>query len=151
MKRCEHATEDPNMRALWIAVAALTSSAQAQTLAAPDGQTTFEQVVAAAGATNGAARLCGASQPDLLQHESNWQVNLKRYAQEYRYDTAALKARFTQGQETGRQMMEQMRQASVDGCAGVLGSFQRERAIGYGEMKQAIAEVTDGLPQAPAR
>nr|WP_208622011.1 hypothetical protein [Bordetella genomosp. 12] len=139
------------MRALWIAAAALASTAQAQTPAEPGGQTTFEQIITAAGATNGAARLCGASDPDLRQHESNWQVNLKRYAQEYRYDTTALNTRFAQGQETGRQMMEQMRQASVDGCAGVLGSFQRERAIGYSEMKQAIAEVTDGLPRTPAR
>ena len=30
---------------------------------------------------------------------------------------------------------------------GMLGSFQHERNIGYDEMKQGIAEVTDGLPE----
>ncbi len=139
------------MRAFWMALAALAPAAQAQAPADPGGQVTFEQIVIAAGATNGAARICGAAEPDLRQHESNWHVNLKHYAQEYRYDAANLDNRFAQGQENGKQMMEQMRQGGVDGCAGVLGSFQRERAIGYGDMKQTIAEVTDGLPEKPAR
>ncbi|VDL04532.1 lipoprotein [Bordetella pertussis] len=35
----------------------------------------------------------------------------------------------------------------MDGCTGALASFQRERAMTYDEMKQAIAEATDGLPE----
>ena len=43
-------------------------------------------------------------------------------------------------------MMEEMKRSGVDGCRGVLGSFQNERVISYEDMKAALAEVSDGLP-----
>ena len=46
-------------------------------------------------------------------------------------------------------MMEEMKRSGVDGCRGVLGSFQNERVIGYEDMKAALAEVSDGLPGKP--
>lgn len=130
----------------WAMTILILAAPMAQAQAPDAGQLTFEQIVSTAGATNGAARTCGASAPDLQQHEANWHVNLKRFAEEYGYNPSQLDTQFKQGQDKGTAMMEQMRNGGVDGCAGVLGSFQRERAIGYQEMKQAIAEVTDGLP-----
>ncbi len=130
------------MRAFLIAAAVVLT----HTAHAGEHQTIFEQIVTSAGATQGAARSCGAAEPDLREHAANWHVHLKRYAQEYGFDATVLPARFAEGEAQGRAMMEQMRGSGEDGCAGVMGSFQRERAIGYTEMKQAIAEVTDGLP-----
>jgi len=133
-----------------LAAASWTLAAGAAHAADPSGQLTYEQIIDTAGATNGAARTCGASAPDLAQHEATWRNNLQRFAQEYGYDFKVFDAAFRQGQSKGKAMMEDMRRGNVDGCAGVLGGFQRERAIGYSEMKQAIAEVTDGLPEGKA-
>ena len=81
-------------------------------------------------------RACGASEPDLKQHQDTSRKNLQRYAQEYgfnaqNYDT------LRQGLDQGKAMMEEMKRSGVDGCRGVLGSFQNERVIGYEDMKAA--------------
>ncbi|OZI45728.1 hypothetical protein [Bordetella genomosp. 5] len=136
------------MRAFMIAVLTAASGwlAAPAHAAGPSDQLIFEQIVDTAGASNGAARVCGASAPDLTQQEANWRKNLERFAKEYRYDFKVFDAAFQQGQSKGKVMMEDMRKGGVDGCAGVLGGFQRERTMGYDSMKQSIAEVTDGLP-----
>ncbi|WP_459615298.1 hypothetical protein [Bordetella sp. 2513F-2] len=131
------------LRAL-LAAAALGLAAQAA--AGADDQSGFQQLVAASGASNGAARICGASAADVGQHEATARANLQRYAREYGYRTDDFDAHFRQGQSRGAEMMLGMRNNGVDGCAGVLDAFQRERAISYEDMKRGIAEVTDGLP-----
>ena len=110
-------------------------------------QAEFDQLVSTSGATNGAAQVCGASAPDLARHRDTARANLRRYASEYGYRADGFDARFEQGRREGEKMMLDMRQSGVDGCPGMLGSFQHERNIGYDEMKQGIAEVTDGLPE----
>ncbi len=117
-------------------------------LAAADDsdQTQFESFVVAAGASNGAARACGASEPDLAEHQATARRNLQRYAQAYSLRADGYDALFRQGQGQGKAMMDEMKQSGVDGCRGVLGSFQHERAISYEDMKAALAEVSDGLP-----
>jgi len=117
------------------------SAAQAQ------DQAEFDQLVAMSGATNGAAQVCGASPPDLARHQATARANLQRYAGEFGYQTGRYDALFEQGRRDGGKMMLDMRQSGVDGCPGMLGSFQHDRDIGYDEMKQGIAEVTDGLPE----
>jgi len=110
-------------------------------------QAEFDQLVTTAGATNGAAQVCGASPPDLARHQATARANLQRYAAEFGYRADGFEALFQQGRREGRKMMLDMRQSDVDGCPGMLGSFQHERDMGYDEMKQGIAEVTDGLPE----
>lgn len=110
-------------------------------------QSLFDQLVSMAGATNGAARACGASAPDLAEHQATARRNLQRYAQEYGYAFDRFDALFQQGTADGREMMLGMRRTGVDGCSGVLQSFQHERNVSYENMKQAIAEATDGLPE----
>lgn len=116
--------------------------------AAPDAaeQAQYDSFVVAAGASNGAARACGASEPDLAEHQSNSRKNLLKYAQEYDFSAAGYDAQFEKGQAQGKTMMEDMKRSGVDGCRGVLGSFQNERVMGYADMKNALAEVSDGLP-----
>jgi hypothetical protein len=48
-------------------------------------------------------------------------------------------------------MMDEMKRSGVDGCRGVLGGFQSERVMEYEEMKNALAEVNDGLPGEDAK
>ncbi|MNT74170.1 hypothetical protein D3C72_2129620 [compost metagenome] len=100
----------------------------------------------AAGASNGAARACGASEPDLAQHQATAKKNLTQYAQEYGFASNSYEALFQKGLGEGKAMMEDMKRSGVDGCRGVLGGFQNERAISYEDMKNALAEVSDGLP-----
>lgn len=128
------------------AVMLLTAATSA--VAAPDNeeQEQFEQFVSAAGASNGAARSCGASAPDLAEHQANASKNLRRYAQEYGFAVNNFEREFRDGQAEGQSMMESMRRSGSDGCTGVLAAFQHERTIGYDDMKQALAEVSDGLP-----
>lgn len=123
-------------------------AAAAPAWAAPDAaeQAQFDSFVVAAGASNGAARACGASEPDLAQHQATARKNLLRYAEEYQFPAGGYDALFQKGQAEGKTMMDEMKRSGVDGCRGVLGSFQNERAIGYEEMKRALAEVSDGLP-----
>ncbi|MCD0504554.1 hypothetical protein [Bordetella petrii] len=110
----------------------------------------FDQLVATSGATNGAAQVCGASPPDLKRHHATAQANFQRYAAEYGYQAGRFEPQFQQGRKDGEKMMTDMRESGVDGCAGMLGSFQHERDMSYDEMKQGIAEVTDGLPEPKA-
>ena len=110
-------------------------------------QAEFDQLVVTSGATNGAAQACGASPPDLARHQATARSNLRRYADEFGYRVDRYDALFGQGRREGEKMMVDMRESGVDGCPGMLGSFQHERDIGYAEMKQGIAEVTDGLPE----
>lgn len=119
--------------------------------AAPDAseQLQYESFVVAAGASNGAARACGASEPDLKQHQDTSRKNLQRYAQEYGFNAQNYDTLFDKGLDQGKAMMEEMKRSGVDGCRGVLGSFQNERVIGYEDMKAALAEVSDGLPGKP--
>ncbi|MBO9356188.1 hypothetical protein GG851_19545 [Bordetella petrii] len=112
-------------------------------------QTEFDQLVTTSGATNGAAQVCGAAPPDLARHRATARANLQRYAAEFGYRADQYDALFDQGRAQGEKMMLDMRQSGVDGCTGMMGSFQHERDIGYDEMKQGIAEVTDGLPERP--
>ena len=100
----------------------------------------------AAGASNGAARACGASEPDLAQHEATSRKNLERYAKEYGFSASGYDGLYQKGLSDGTTMMEEMKRSGVDGCRGVLGSFQNERVISYEDMKAALAEVSDGLP-----
>ena len=118
--------------------------------AAPDAseQLQYESFVVAAGASNGAAR-CGASEPDLKQHQDTSRKNLQRYAQEYGFNAQNYDTLYDKGLDQGKAMMEEMKRSGVDGCRGVLGSFQNERVIGYEDMKAALAEVSDGLPGKP--
>jgi len=127
---------------------ALTLASAATAWAAPDAaeQAQYDSFVVAAGASNGAARACGASEPDLAQHLATSSKNLLQYAQEYGFSSAAYDAQFEQGQAEGKTMMEEMKRSGVDGCRGVLGSFQNERVMEYEDMKSALAEVSDGLP-----
>lgn len=121
--------------------------------AAPDAseQIQYDSFVMAAGASNGAARACGASEPDLAQHQSNSRKNLLQYAQEYGFSAAAYDAEFQKGQTQGKTMMDDMKRSGVDGCRGVLGGFQNERVMSYEDMKNALAEVNDGLPGEDAK
>ena len=116
--------------------------------AAPDAseQVQYDSFVMAAGASNGAARACGASEPDLAQHQATSRKNLLQYAQEYGFSPATYDALFQKGQAEGKAMMDEMKRSGVDGCRGVLGGFQNERVMGYEEMKGALAEVSDGVP-----
>ena len=109
-------------------------------------QIEFGQLVTTSGATNGAAQVCGASPPDLARHQATARANLQRYAAEFGYQADQIDALFQQGRRDGQKMMTDMRESGVDGCPGMMGSFQHERDISYDEMKQSIAEVTDGLP-----
>lgn len=109
-------------------------------------QIEFGQLVTTSGATNGAAQVCGASPPDLARHQATARANLQRYAAEFGYQADQIDALFQQGRRDGQKMMTDMRESGVDGCPGMMGSFQHERDISYDEMKQGIAEVTDGLP-----
>ncbi|CCJ50868.1 lipoprotein [Bordetella parapertussis] len=128
-------------------LAAASGAACAQAGADPAGQAIFDQIVLTSGAANGAARTCGASAPDLTQHAETWRLNLRRYADEYHYAFDSFDERYARGQQEGTEMMADMRASGVDGCTGALASFQRERTMTYDEMKQAIAEATDGLPE----
>ncbi|CAB3687851.1 hypothetical protein IB259_12290 [Achromobacter sp. ACM04] len=125
---------------------ALTSAATAW--AAPDAaeQAQYDSFVIAAGASNGAARACGASEPDLAQHQATARKNLLQYAQEYGFPSGGYDGLFQKGQAQGTAMMEEMKRSGVDGCRGVLGGFQGERVMEYEDMKRALAEVSDGLP-----
>lgn len=116
--------------------------------AAPDAaeQAQYDSFVVAAGASNGAARACGASEPDLAQHQATARKNLLQYAQEYQFSSGGYDGLFRKGQAEGKTMMDGMKRSGVDGCRGVLGGFQNERTMGYEEMKKALAEVSDGLP-----
>ncbi|MGB3434012.1 hypothetical protein [Achromobacter sp.] len=127
---------------------ALTLASTATAWAAPDAaeQAQYDSFVVAAGASNGAARACGASEPDLTQHLATSRKNLLQYAQEYGFSSAGYDAQFEKGQAEGKTMMEEMKRSGVDGCRGVLGSFQNERVMEYEDMKSALAEVSDGLP-----
>ena len=77
------------MRKMLIGLA-FTMAAAAPAWAAPDAaeQAQFESFVVAAGASNGAARSCGASEPDLAQHQATSRKNLERYAKEYGFSAA---------------------------------------------------------------
>ena len=116
--------------------------------AAPDAseQVQYDSFVMAAGASNGAARACGASEPDLAQHQATARKNLLQYAQEYGFTSGGYEGLFQKGQGQGTAMMEEMKRSGVDGCRGVLGGFQSERVMEYEDMKRALAEVSDGLP-----
>ena len=92
---------------------------------------------------------CGASEPDLKQHQDTSRKNLQRYAQEYGFNAQNYDTLYDKGLDQGKAMMEEMKRSGVDGCRGVLGSFQNERVIGYEDMKAALAEVSDGLPGKP--
>lgn len=130
-----------------------TLAAAAPAWAAPDAaeQAQFDSFVVAAGASNGAARACGASEPDLTQHQDTARKNLLRYAEEYQFSSNAFDSLFQKGQGEGTAMMDDMKRSGVDGCRGVLGGFQSERVMKYEEMKRALAEVSDGLPGEKAR
>lgn len=136
------------MRKIAGGLAAALMMAMTSAWAAPDAseQQQYESFVVAAGASNGAARACGASDPDLAQHQQTSRNNLQRYAQEYGFNAQAYDTLFSKGQDDGKAMMDDMKRSGADGCRGVLGSFQNERAIGYEDMKAALAEVSDGLP-----
>ncbi|MBO1013020.1 hypothetical protein IPU70_05645 [Achromobacter sp. SD115] len=127
---------------------ALALATTATAWAAPDAaeQAQYDSFVVAAGASNGAARACGASEPDLAQHQATSRKNLLQYAQEYGFSAGGYDGLFQQGQGQGKTMMEEMKRSGVDGCRGVLGSFQNERVMEYEDMKSALAEVSDGLP-----
>ncbi|WP_454696109.1 hypothetical protein [Achromobacter aegrifaciens] len=127
---------------------ALTLASAATAWAAPDAaeQAQYDSFVVAAGASNGAARACGASDPDLAQHLATSRKNLLQYAQEYGFSSGGYDGLFQKGQTEGKTMMEEMKRSGVDGCRGVLGSFQNERVMEYEDMKSALAEVSDGLP-----
>lgn len=127
---------------------ALALATAATAWAAPDAaeQAQYDSFVVAAGASNGAARACGASDPDLAQHLATSRTNLLQYAQEYGFSAGGYDALFQKGQAEGKTMMDEMKQSGVNGCQGVLGGFQNERVMGYEEMKGALAEVSDGLP-----
>ncbi len=135
------------MRKLLIGLAWMLAAA-APAWAAPDAaeQAQFESFVVAAGASNGAARACGASEPDLAQHEATARKNLERYAKEYGFSASGYDGLYQKGLSDGKTMMDEMKRSGVDGCRGVLGSFQNERVISYEDMKAALAEVSDGLP-----
>ena len=77
--------------------------------------------VVAAGASNGAARSCGASEPDLAQHQATSRKNLERYAKEYGFSAAGYDGLYEKGLGDGTRMMEEMKRSGVDGCRGVLG------------------------------
>ncbi|CAB3734217.1 hypothetical protein [Achromobacter piechaudii] len=136
------------MHKLLTGLAWVLATAAAPAWAAPDAseQAQYDSFVVAAGASNGAARACGASEPDLAQHQATAQKNLAQYAKEYGFSAASYDALFKQGLAKGKTMMDDMKRSGVDGCRGVLGSFQNERAISYEDMKSALAEVSDGLP-----
>lgn len=136
------------MRKFLTGLAWVLATAAAPAWAAPDAneQTQYESFVIAAGASNGAARACGASEPDLAQHQATAKKNLMQYAKEYGFAATDYEALFQKGQAEGKTMMDDMKRSGVDGCRGVLGSFQNEREISYEEMKSALAEVSDGLP-----
>ncbi|SEK10255.1 hypothetical protein [Achromobacter sp. NFACC18-2] len=128
-------------------------AAAAPAWAAPDAaeQAQYDSFVIAAGASNGAARACGASEPDLAQHQDTARKNLMRYADEYQFAAGNYDALFKQGQAEGKTMMDDMKRSGVDGCRGVLGGFQSERVMTYEGMKRGFAEVGDGLPGEKAR
>lgn len=128
----------------WIVALACAAPAWAQL---PPDQTAFDQLVTAAGATNGGAQACGGSEPDIAQHQTTAAANLKKFAEEFRYKLDRYDATFAAGQQEGREMMAQMRRTNVDGCSGVLQSLQAERTMSYRAFKQAVAEVADGLPE----
>lgn len=136
------------MRKILTGLAWILATAAAPAWAAPDAseQAQYDSFVVAAGASNGAARACGASEPDLAQHQATAKKNLMQYAQEYGFVSNSYEALFQKGLGEGKSMMEDMKRSGVDGCRGVLGSFQNERAISYKDMKNALAEVSDGLP-----
>lgn len=136
------------MRKILTGLALVLAATTAPAWAAPDAaeQAQYDSFVVAAGASNGAARACGASEPDLAQHQATAKKNLMQYAKEYGFATTGYDAQFQKGLGEGKAMMEEMKRSGVDGCRGVLGSFQNERTISYEDMKQALAEVSDGLP-----
>ncbi|MGE8642616.1 MAG: hypothetical protein ACN6PR_28385 [Achromobacter sp.] len=136
------------MRKILTGLAWVLSTAAAPAWAAPDAneQAQYDSFVVAAGASNGAARACGASEPDLAQHQATAKTNLTRYAQEYGFSASSYEALYQKGLGEGKTMMDEMKRSGVDGCRGVLGSFQNERVISYEDMKNALAEVSDGLP-----
>ncbi|KRC78484.1 hypothetical protein D3C87_341780 [compost metagenome] len=141
------------MRKIILTGLAWALAATAPAWAAPDAaeQAQFDSFVVASGASNGAARACGASEPDLAQHQANARKNLLQYAQEYEFSAKGYDGLYQQGLAEGKTMMDEMKRSGVDGCRGVLGSFQNERVMGYEEMKGALAEVSDGLPGERAR
>ena len=69
-------------------------------------------------------RACGASEPDLKQHQDTSRKNLQRYAQEYGFNAQNYDTLFDKGLDQGKAMMEEMKRSGVDGCRGVLGSFR---------------------------
>jgi len=136
------------MRKFLTGLAWVLATATAPAWAAPDAaeQAQYDSFVVAAGASNGAARACGASEPDLAQHQATSKKNLMQYAQEYGFSSKEYEGLFQKGLGDGKTMMDDMKRSGVDGCRGVLGSFQNERVMGYEEMKGVLAEVSDGLP-----
>lgn len=126
----------------------LATAATAPAWAAPDAneQAQYDSFVVAAGTSNGAARACGASEPDLAQHQATSKKNLMQYAKEYGFSSSSYDALYQKGLDEGRKMMDDMKRSNVDGCRGVLGGFQNERVMSYEDMKNALAEVSDGLP-----
>lgn len=136
------------MRKILTGLAWVLATAAAPAWAAPDAneQAQYDSFVVAAGASNGAARACGASEPDLAQHQATAKKNLTQYAQEYGFSSSGYEALYQKGLSEGKTMMDEMKRSGVDGCRGVLGSFQNERVISYEDMKNALAEVSDGLP-----
>ncbi len=113
-------------------------------------QRSYDQLVIAAGASNGAAETCGASQQDLTQARATAHRNLIAYASEFHYDASHYESLYSDGAKQGETMMQDMKRNGTDGCAGVLQSLQSERNISYSAMKSSIAEVTDGLPDEKA-
>jgi hypothetical protein len=109
-------------------------------------QTSFDQLVQTAGATQGAARACGAVADDLVQQRDTARRNLEKFAKEFHFSAAGYDTVFAAGEQEGEHMMADMKATGVDGCAGVMISLQHERNISYKDMKAATAEVTDGLP-----
>ncbi|CAB3695409.1 hypothetical protein [Achromobacter pestifer] len=136
------------MRTILTGLAWVLATAAAPTWAAPDAaeQAQYDSFVTAAGASNGAARACGASEPDLAQHQATSKTNLTQYAKEYGFSSNRYDTLYQQGLAEGKTMMDEMKRSNVDGCRGVLGSFQNERVMSYEDMKNALAEVSDGLP-----
>ena|SRR5690606_18606980 len=135
------------MRTVLISALALAAWLAGGPGARAQAQNEFDQLVATSGATNGAAQACGATPQALASHQEVMLAHLRRYAAEFGYSAGRLAPVFEQGQDKGRHMMQDMRRGGVDGCAGVMSDFRQEQAMGYEAMKQAIGEITDGLPE----
>lgn len=110
-------------------------------------QAMFDQLVIAAGASNGAAAACGAAAPDLAQHRDTAQRNLNKFAKAYGFDAQRYDSGFAEGVQQGQRMMADMKRTGTDGCAGVMQNLQHDRDLSYDDMLSGIEEVTDGLPE----